>query len=142
MRSKFYTIIITSTILSFTGCNEVPSIPQPHVPSNKSNFITPEDENLSKPLDTNKTIVKQTIPKPIHKKPIKLKKVEDSNFSPEYMYPTDTKQEQSIEKEKIQQNTTMTIDECIALIGQERFDKYKQILGSKSLALKRCQMIK
>jgi len=143
---KYQITFISTVVLLFTGCNEIPQIPQPHVPHNKSNFVTPQDNNLSKPIDQNATTrVQQTIPKK-PKKNIKLKTVEDKNFSPDYMYPsTPTPKVQKktvVSAPKTTKASTMSKDECISMIGQERFDRYVQMLGSQNDAIKRCQLIK
>jgi PBP1b-binding outer membrane lipoprotein LpoB len=80
-------------------------------------------------------------PKP-KKKNIKLKEVEDTNFSSEYMYPeTKKKKEKTIEVAKAP-SSSMTKAECISMIGQGKFDKYTQMLGGEAAAIKKCQMIK
>jgi hypothetical protein len=33
-------------------------------------------------------------------------------------------------------------EECIAMIGQEKFDRYTRMLGGESGAIKRCTMLK
>jgi hypothetical protein len=144
MKSKLL-IVICSPIL-FIGCNSIPQIPQPHVPKNRTNFITPNDSNMSNPLNTKP--IQKTIPK-APKKHFTPKNVEDQNFSPDYMYPKTTKDKKDLSKNIIAkednikiQTETMTQQECINLIGQERFDRYVQMLGSIDGAIKRCMMIK
>jgi len=101
--------------------------------------------------DTNVT---QTYAPAPPKKKIELKEVEDTNFSSEYMYPeakrkkgkpvavvqTDTRDE----TETVPSASTKNMDrgECISMIGQEKFDKYTQMLGDEASAIKRCQMLK
>jgi len=140
MKKQLTLVTILSTL--FIGCNQIPQMPKPHVPNSKNNFTTPTDTNLSKPLEERKIKqVKQTIAKK-PKKNIKLKKVEDNNFSPEYMYP-DTSTTQKVVKQSTPKTTTsINKEECISMIGQDRFDRYVQMLGSESDALKRCQLIK
>lgn len=92
--------------------------------------------------------VTQTVKKkapPLPKKDIKLKEVEDTNYSSAYMYPED-----SVKKDKVVKptqiplatNTGMNKEECIAMISQEKFDKYAAMFGSESASIKRCNMIK
>jgi PBP1b-binding outer membrane lipoprotein LpoB len=86
------------------------------------------------------------------KKNIKLKEVEDTNFSSEYMYPeTKTKKAKPVAVEKVASTETaapaastsnMSRGECISMIGQEKFDKYTQMLGDEASAIKRCKMLK
>ena len=92
--------------------------------------------------------VVKTYAPPAPKKNIKLKEVEDTNFSSEYMYPETKKkkpatvtQTDSTEASKTASNS-MSRGECIAMIGQEKFDKYTQMLGDEASAIKRCQMLK
>jgi len=143
MKSNILIVPIIS--IFFIGCNEIPQIPQPHVPQNKSNFIQPKDINTSKPMEQNRTKYPKQATIKAPKKNIKLKKVEDNNFSPEYMYPTVAKKQTKTPTTKIvSDNTTTSVtkEECISMIGQERFDRYVQMLGSQNAAIKRCQMIK
>ena len=52
------------------------------------------------------------------------------------------------EKKKVKSNTTastsdqMSKEECIAMVTQEKFDKYTAMFGSEEASIKRCQMIK
>jgi len=101
--------------------------------------------------DTNTT--KMYAPAPPKKK-IELKEVEDTNFSSEYMYPeakrkkgkpvavlqTDTRDE-AVAVPSPSPNS-MGRGECISMIGQEKFDKYTQMLGDEASAIKRCKMLK
>jgi len=85
-----------------------------------------------------------TLP-PEPKKNIKLKKVEDNNYSSGYMYPEDTKaaKKDSTEKKiKTSVSSSMSREECIAMISQEKFDKYTSIFGSEAASIKRCVMLK
>jgi len=90
---------------------------------------------------------KRTYVAPRPKKNIKLKEVEDTNFSSEYMYPkAKRKKEKTVKVAKAEAtkapSSSMTKAECISMIGQNKFDKYTQMLGSETSAIKRCQMIK
>ncbi len=86
------------------------------------------------------------------KKKIELKEVEDTNFSSEYMYPeTKTKKAKPVAVAKVDSTETtapaastsnMSRGECISMIGQEKFDKYTQMLGDEASAIKRCKMLK
>ena len=79
------------------------------------------------------------------KKNIKLKKVEDNNYSSGYMYPG-AKPKKRKEVTPIEPlaaaNTIMNKTECISMIGQAKFDKYTQMFGSEAASLKRCKMLK
>ena len=89
-----------------------------------------------------KTTKKHTLPK----KKIKLKKVEDTNYDDSYMYPEDTKaaKKDFIERQKsvVTPQKSMTKEACIAMIGQEKFDKYTTMFGSEASSIKRCVMLK
>jgi lipopolysaccharide export LptBFGC system permease protein LptF len=85
------------------------------------------------------------------KKEIKLKKVEDTNYSSNYMYPGATKKPSlpkvTTDKTKITQSkkdtsSTMSKTECISMIGADKFAKYTQMFGSESASIKRCKMLK
>ena len=86
--------------------------------------------------------VERKAPPPPPKKTHELKEAKDTNYETAYMYPEDNKKK----KEKV--NTTastsaaMTKDECVAMITQEKFDKYTAMFGSEEASIKRCQMIK
>lgn len=81
-------------------------------------------------------------------KEVELKKVEDNNYSADYMYPGAKKQ--SASTPTVQTSPTvssrikrgMSKSECIDLIGQVKFDKYTQMFGNEEASLKRCQILK
>ena len=82
---------------------------------------------------------------PAPKKNIKLKKVEDNNYSSGYMYPGAVKKKPvKVAPASTVSKTTspMSKEECISMIGQEKFDKYTQMFGSEASSLKRCKMLK
>ncbi len=88
--------------------------------------------------------VRQTLPPP-PKKDIKLRKVEDNNYSSGYMYPKTSKASPKKSSQASNQpsvTTEMSKEECISMIGQEKFDKYTQMFGNEGASLKRCKMLK
>ena len=97
--------------------------------------VTVKDQNITK----------VSTPPPSPKYEGELKEVEDTNYSSEYMYPED-----SVKKEKVvapsqtplATNGNMNKGECIAMISQEKFDKYAAMFGSEAASIKRCNMIK
>ena len=105
----------------------------------------------SQRYNSQQTPAKNRLPEP-PKKNIKLKKVEDNNYSSSYMYPGASKKKSVIKKpdNNISTNTnipkpissTMTKEECISMIGEEKFTKYTTMFGSESASLKRCKMLK
>ena len=130
MKHHLLSIVFLSSALFFIGCTEQPQ-PQPVKVVKK---------------DINKTY---TAMPAAPKKNIELKEVEDENFSSDYMYPETKKQ--SVKKETAAHTavasetsgvTAMTNAECISMIGQEKFDKYAQMFGGASGALKKCTMLK
>ncbi len=96
--------------------------------------------------DTNTAhLVKQTYLPPPPRKKIKLKEVDDTNFDAAYMYPEDTKKKEKVETPEqtaIATADTMNKEECIAMITQEKFDKYASMFGSEAASIKRCKMLK
>lgn len=96
--------------------------------------------------DNNKEhVVKQTyLPSP-PKKRIKLKEIDDTNFNAAYMYPEDPKKKgKEVPPVQAPVTSTDTMDkkECIAMISQEKFDKYTTMFGSEAASIKRCKMLK
>lgn len=90
-------------------------------------------------------LVKQTYLPPPPKKKIKLKEIEDTNFNADYMYPEDTQKKENIEtptQTPMSSTDTMDKQECIAMISQEKFDKYTTMFGSEAASIKRCKMLK
>jgi len=83
------------------------------------------------------------------------KKVDDSNYNSDYAYPDNptkkskptlavaSKTMQYGEKNSTQPApTTMSKEACIEMIGEAKFAKYTQMLGSEGSAIKRCVMLK
>ncbi len=123
-----FLIPILGTALMMVGCQQQPAIqPAPIVkPKPKPKVHAPQPP----------------------KKNIKLKEVEDENFSSEYMYP-ETSKKTAKEPEKLAtvaaespSVAAMTNEECISMIGQEKFEKYAQMFGGDAGALKKCKMLK
>jgi hypothetical protein len=91
-------------------------------------------------------VVKPEKPTKVHE----LKEVQDDNFDPDYMYPETPKRNRKASPAASSVTAapaagateSMGRDECISMIGQAKFDKYTQMLGSESAAIKRCIMMK
>ena len=98
---------------------------------------------------------------PAPKKNLKLKEVDDNNFNDKYMYPEDSVKKETAETPVTKTATietptvenpsvptpvattgAMTKGECIAMISQEKFDKYSQMFGNENASIKRCAMLK
>jgi len=137
----YRTLLPLSFTLLFTGCgnNYIPNLPQPQqVTSIESPTLAKEE-----------VVTPEKLP-PVKKKHYAIKKVEDSNFSDHYMYP----ETPSVKTPKLPTTTslvdsasdaaspTMTKATCIAMLGEEKFNKYTQMFGSEAASIKRCAMLK
>jgi len=91
-------------------------------------------------------IVKQTyLPSPPPKKKITLKDVNDTNFDAAYMYPKEVKKKETVavsSPKPAAVEGSMDKAQCIAMITQEKFDKYTAMFGSEEASIKRCKMLK
>lgn len=127
-----YIILTITTLLLFTGC-----MPKDAQPVKKQ--VTSKEQN------TSKVMRKNTLPPPPPKKEIVLKEVEDTNYNDTYMYPQAPEKKENVVQQPasdpIATGNTMGKQACIAMISQEKFDKYTVILGSEAASIKRCNMI-
>jgi len=87
------------------------------------------------------TVKKRTLPPP-PKSTHKPKEVKDTNYETAYMYPEDNKKKKEKVTTTADTSTEMTKEECIAMVTQEKFDKYTTMFGSEEASIKRCKMIK
>ena len=78
-------------------------------------------------------------PKP--KKNITLKKVEDHNYSSDYMYPDDKKKRTTTTVASTAPTVSINKTQCIAMIGEAKFNRYTEMFGNEAAAIKRCAMI-
>ena len=133
MQNKTLLIALITTALLVVGCVEQP----------KPQVVKVVEKPKPKPKK------KYVAPK-APKKNIELKEVEDENFSSDYMYPETDKKSKKKVKEKVSTVAStevspaaaMTKKECLSMIGQDKFDKYAQMLGSDAGAIKKCAMLK
>lgn len=132
MNSKTWFTLLSAALL-FAACTET----QPKVKK-----VQPHKE-------ANAT--KRYVAPPPPKKHIELKEVQDDNYSPEYMYPDDKYKKDKLVEDKPGDTAdaslekaaaSMSRDECISMIGQEKFDKYTQMYGSEDASIKRCTLLK
>jgi len=127
-----YILPLSTIILLITGCG--PQLPVEYRPV--------QEKPKPKPTPTPKPAIIPVKPTKVHE----LKEVQDTNFNPEYMYPETSgkKVEKAVSKQPDipVSSSVMSKEECITMIGQERFDKYTQMLGGESGAIKRCTMLK
>ena len=126
-------LIITSGL--FVGCNSRP--------------IHPIIEKKPQPIVQQEPYrVQQSKLPPAPKKHIKLKEIKDTNYSDTYMYPEDTAAAKKDPVAKtatdtpIATSSSMSKEECITMISQEKFDKYSAMFGSEAASIKRCTMLK
>lgn len=130
--------------LLFAGCaqNTLPRSSKPVVKRPVPATVKPV---IKKPT-VKKSVANIQLPTP-PKKNIKLREIDDKNFNADYMYPKD---EQAVTKTVEKTPTplapasvgTMSKEECIGMISQEKFDKYTTMFGSEASAIKRCTMLK
>ena len=128
---KHLYVLVTATLI-FTGCVEqqikVKNPPVTVKETNSTTYVAP----------------------PPPQKHIELKEVQDDNYSPEYMYPDDKYKKdklveakpESIDDSIEKAAAHMSKEECISMIGQEKFDKYTQMYGNESASIKRCTLLK
>jgi len=117
--------------------------------SNTAPQIVPEPPKTVLAPAPKKPVKKATpsLPK-APKKKIELKEVQDDNYSPEYMYPEDKYKKDKLVEENTHttsleaETPSMSKAECIAMIGQEKFDKYTEMFGNESASIKRCTLLK
>jgi hypothetical protein len=120
-----YGILTITILMLLEGCKDQPAVKE-------------KDKD-------NAHIVKQTYLPPPPKKKIKLKEVDDTNYDSAYMYPEDTMRKEKVqtpEQTSIADTAIMGKEECIAMISQEKFDKYTAMFGSEAASIKRCKMLK
>jgi hypothetical protein len=126
-----YTSIALTALIFLAGC--------------ASNVTQPVVKEVPKVVKKEKAAVP---PRP--KKEHELKEVEDTNFSDAYMYPGGSEKKAEVTKLAAAPPattttagtfSTMSKEQCIAMISQENFDKYAKMFGSESASIKRCQMI-
>ena len=130
-----YTSIALTALIFLAGCAS--NKPQPMV---------------KQEVKQEKVAVKPKVTQPSKpKKEHELKEVEDTNFSDAYMYPEGSAKKAEVTKlaaapaattATTASSSTMNKAQCIAMISQEKFDKYAAMFGSEAASIKRCQMIK
>jgi PBP1b-binding outer membrane lipoprotein LpoB len=122
---KFW-MMLSASVLFIAGCATQTKQPAPVM-----------EQNLTK-----------VTPKPVPQAPkrhIKLKEVQANNYSSSYMYPETNVLKREVVKVASAETTTqggMSKEECIGMIGQEKFNKYTQMFGDEAASIKRCAMIK
>jgi PBP1b-binding outer membrane lipoprotein LpoB len=133
--------------LLFSGCTSNSQIVQLQNRSIQQSLVIQQQQRQITALQNKLNAIQQ---KPTYspekikpKKNIKLKKVEDNNYSSDYMYPDDKKKKtEETAVTTATQTAPMSRAECIAMIGEAKFDRYTQMFGSEAAAIKRCMMIR
>jgi len=141
------TILSVISTAWFNGCGQTPLPPQyDTVPPRQTVPIHRTEE--VKEANRTDTLPPTKAPTSFKPKP-KPVKVEDDNFDPSYMYLENEKKTTHNANVTPPQNLppapaakTMSKDACIALIGEAKFTRYTEMLGSEAAALKRCAMLK
>jgi hypothetical protein len=133
-----YTFYLSLTALILMGCT---ASQHPGYQKKSQSLIVSSQTNQWQQM------TEQTTPVPPPKKKIKLKKVENNNYSDQYMYPeNNARVKRTIitptKKPQVQNESTMSKEECIGMIGEEKFNKYTALFGSEAASLKRCTMLK
>ena len=127
------TLTLITTLTLFVGC-----VSKPHV-----RIIEKKPQPA---VQQEQYMVQQSKLPPAPKKHIKLKEIKDTNYSDKYMYPEDTAAAKKDPVTKIETpsiaSNSMSKEECIAMISQEKFDKYSAMFGSEDASIKRCTMLK
>lgn len=134
---KFW-IMLATAALFIAGCAS----------RNTAPVQTVKETNTTKETKTKKVHVPQKAAKNV-----KLKEVQDDNYSSEYMYPKGkAKKEKVVKVAEVETPTdttavatasnTMNREECINMIGQVKFDQYTQMFGNEASSIKRCAMLK
>jgi len=138
------------TLLLLSGCTSNSRLIQLQNKTIRQSMIIQKQQQqiaqLQAQLQQRKELTKQRkysnrthYPKP--KKNIKLKKVEDTNYSSDYMYPDDKKAKAAKTVASATPTLSMDKPQCIAMIGEAKFNRYTEMFGSEAAAIKRCAMI-
>ena len=109
--------------------------------SNQPEKVYAEGEEVSKTATPQKhTAV------PPKRSSFRAKAVERENYTSEYMYPSNKAYPAPVKQaENTEANLTgggMTKEECIAMIGEEKFAKYTEMFSDETGAIKRCTILK
>ncbi|MFT7879199.1 MAG: hypothetical protein ABXS91_02290 [Sulfurimonas sp.] len=109
--------------------------------SSQQEKVYPKGEEAS-----SQTVTKKQYTAAPPKRTFKPKVVQADNYSSEYMYPSDKVQSTPVkktqDKEESLSSETMTKEECIAMIGKEKFEKYTEMFSGEAAAIKRCRLLK
>ena len=141
---------ITLTLLLFNGCTSNSRIIQLQNKTIQQSMVIQKQQKQIAQLQTRLQKTREIkrrkryqgstyYPKP--KKDITLKKVEDHNYNSDYMYPDDKKKKSVTTVASTVPAVSMNKAECIAMIGEAKFNRYTEMFGNEAAAIKRCTMI-
>ncbi len=144
---------ITAVLLLLSGCNSrTQTVQLQKTNAQQALYIQQQQAQIDALKEALATKKKAKVKKPTvsqaPKKDIKLKKVEDDNYSSAYMYPGAQKKKKVVKMASAtpavtnKNSTSMSKPECIAMIGEDKFNKYTQMFGSEAASVKRCNMLK
>lgn len=126
-------ILLTTTALLIVGCSQ-------KSPTAVSQTTTKEtNESIEAP--------KKVVPQRVYRKFVP-KRIDDTNYNADYAYPEDkvtkVKPLKTVENNisTTKPSHAMSKEACITMIGEEKFNKYTQMLGSEASSIKRCAMLK
>ncbi len=142
--TKLY-IAAAIAVFGFGGCTSNSQVVQLRNQTMRQSLIIQRQQRQIAELKAKLETKKQSVAKTSYTRPkknIKLKKVEDTNYSSDYMYPDDKKQKTAKPIASATPALSMNKTECIAMIGETKFERYTQMFGSEAAAIKRCAMIR
>lgn len=142
MKHTLFLLLFATLFIACTSSNSLPPQYQKQI------VPTPVPTPIAKP----KVQPKQKDPRAKHE----MQKVEVNNYTDTYMYPEDGKLAKKDPVAKVKapdSNSTipapapiasnsMGKEECISMMGEDKFAHYSKMFGSDAGAIKRCTMIK
>jgi len=139
-------------LLFFSGCNSTKQNVQLQNKNAQQALLIQQQQariealtkHITKSKSRKRNVTRRSALPPKPKRNIKLKKVEDTNFNSEYMYPqTKTKAKKVAPLAKTTTtSSSMTKEACITMIGEDKFNKYTKMFGNEASSIKRCAMLK
>ena len=156
MKYAILCVIAVLTLLGLSGCTSNSQVVQLRNQTMRQSLIIQRQQRQIAELQA-KLESKQQKPANIslkHKKDtqsqkytkpkqnIKLKKVEDTNYNSDYMYPDDKKTKSTQTVATATPTVSMNKAECVTMIGEAKFERYTQMFGGEAAAIKRCAMIR
>jgi uncharacterized protein YcfL len=149
-------LFVASMVLVFAGCNSrTQNLQLRNINAHQAQTIKQQQllidalkEKIDGPTDTYTST--SSVPQ-APKRNVTLKKVEDTNYNSGYMYPGENKKVTAPTPQEVttssspsgtSSSTGMSKEECIGMIGEDKFAKYTKMFGSEASSLKRCTILK